>query len=152
VGKLTARLVCYPPGLMTFTRACRTFLCCLAVSSGVAAQEQARPIPVRYREPIQLYSVGLGKFAKPISSKNPEAQAFFNQGFQMMYSFAKPEAVRSFRAAWKSDPDCAICYWGEAWARGSNLNQPMQPEEGPFAYAARRGVATGDAPVAERVA
>ena len=43
----------------------------------------------------------------------------------MMYSFAKPEAVRSFRESWKRDPDCAICYWGEAWAWGSYLNAPM---------------------------
>ena len=43
----------------------------------------------------------------------------------MMYAFAKPEAVRSFREAWKRDPDCAICYWGEAWAWGSYLNAPM---------------------------
>ena len=40
----------------------------------------------------------------------------------MMYAFAKPEAVRSFREAWKRDPNCAICYWGEAWAWGSYLN------------------------------
>ena len=40
----------------------------------------------------------------------------------MMYAFAKAEAVRSFREAWKRDPDCAICYWGEAWAWGSYLN------------------------------
>ncbi len=121
-------------GLMR-NRLCRaTLLSVVVAGSGLLAQEQARPIPVRYREPIQLYSVGLGKFARPISSKNTEAQAFFNQGFQMMYSFAKPEAVRSFRAAWKSDPDCAICYWGEAWAWGSYLNQPMNAEEAPFAY------------------
>ena len=42
----------------------------------------------------------------------------FQAGFQMMYAFAKPEAGRSFREAWKRDPDCAICYWGEAWAIG----------------------------------
>ena len=65
-----------------------------------------------------------------------EAQAFFDQGFQMMYAFAKPEAVRSFREAWKRDPDCAICYWGEAWAWGSYLNAPMNAEEAPHAYAA----------------
>jgi tetratricopeptide (TPR) repeat protein len=100
------------------------------------AEQTAPPLPVRYREPIQLYQTGLGKFSRPISSPNPEAQAFFNQGFQMMYSFAKPEAVRSFRAAWKSDPDCAICYWGEAWAWGSYLNSPMNETESPFAYAA----------------
>ena len=54
----------------------------------------------------------------------------------MMYSFAKPEAVRSFREAWKRDPECAICYWGEAWAWGSYLNAPMNAEEAPHAYAA----------------
>jgi tetratricopeptide (TPR) repeat protein len=54
----------------------------------------------------------------------------------MMYAFAKPEAVRSFREAWKRDPDCAICYWGEAWAWGSYLNAPMNAEEAPGAYAA----------------
>lgn len=86
--------------------------------------------------PIKLYSTGLGTFTRPISSRNPEAQAFFNQGFQMMYSFAKPEAIASFREAWKRDPDCAICYWGEAWAWGSYLNAPMSAAEAPAAYAA----------------
>lgn len=90
----------------------------------------------RYKEPIQLYKRGLGTFTRPISSRNAEAQAFFDQGFQMMYSFAKPEAVRSFREAWKRDPDCAICYWGEAWAWGSYLNAPMVDLEAAGAYAA----------------
>jgi tetratricopeptide (TPR) repeat protein len=90
----------------------------------------------RYTEPIQIFKNGLGTFSRPISSKVKEAQAFFDQGFQMMYSFAKPEAVRSFRESWKRDPDCAICYWGEAWAWGSYLNAPMTAEEAPHAYEA----------------
>jgi tetratricopeptide (TPR) repeat protein len=77
-----------------------------------------------------------------MSSSNMEAQAFFDQGFQMMYSFAKPEAVRSFREAWKRDADCAICYWGEAWAWGSYLNAPMTADEAPHAYAAARKALT----------
>ena len=79
---------------------------------------------------------GSGTFTKPISTKNKEAQAFFDQGFQMMYAFAKPEAVRSFRESWKRDGDCAICYWGEAWAWGSYLNGAMTAEESPYAFAA----------------
>ena len=75
-------------------------------------------------------------FHRPISSKNKEAQAFFNQGFQMMYAFARLDAIRSFREAWKRDPDCAICYWGEGWAWGSYLNGPMSADQSPFAYAA----------------
>jgi len=101
---------------------------------------QATPPPQslqqRYTAPIELFKNGLGSFTKPISTKNKEAQAFFDQGFQMMYAFAKPEAVRSFRESWKRDGDCAICYWGEAWAWGSYLNGPMSAEESPYAFAA----------------
>src|SRR5689334_7968952 len=96
----------------------------------------ARSVFDRYTEPIQFFKTGLGDFKKPISTKNTEAQAYFNQGFQMMYAFAKGEAVRSFRESWKRDPECAICYWGEAWAWGSYLNAPMTAEEAPHAYTA----------------
>ena len=93
-------------------------------------------VPERYADPIPLYKVGLGPFKRPISSTNAEAQAFFDQGMQMEFAFDKVDAVRSFREAWKRDPDCAICYWGEAWAWGSYLNAPMSLEESPHAYAA----------------
>ena len=99
-------------------------------------QHDPGPLPKYVSEPIALFKVGLGPFTRKISSSNPEAQAFFDQGFQMEYAFAKLDAVRSFREAWKRDPNCAICYWGEAWAWGSYLNGPMSAEQSPFAYAA----------------
>ena len=112
---------------------------CLALAAAAAAQTpQPRSLYDRYTEPMRIFNTGLGTFTKPISSASKEAQSFFDQGFQMMYAFAKPEAVRSFREAWKRDPDCAICYWGEAWAWGSYLNAPMSAEEAPHAYAAAR--------------
>jgi tetratricopeptide (TPR) repeat protein len=111
--------------------------CLLIVALSLAAHAQApRSLYDRYTEPIQIFQTGLGTFTKPISSTNRDAQAFFDQGFQMMYAFAKPEAVRSFRESWKRDPSCAICYWGEAWAWGSYLNAPMNADESPHAYAA----------------
>src|SRR3954468_15862015 len=109
----------------------------LAVTSSAFGQPPAPPtLFERYSAPIGIFHNGLGTFTRPMSSKVKEAQAYFDQGFQMMWSFAKPEAVRSFREAWKRDPDCAICYWGEAWAWGSYLNAPMTAEEAPHAYAA----------------
>jgi hypothetical protein len=54
----------------------------------------------------------------------------------MQYAFARLDAICSFREAWKRDPDCAICYWGEGWAWGSYLNGPMSADQSPFAYAA----------------
>ena len=93
-------------------------------------------LPPQVAQPIPLYRIGLGSFSRKISSPNREAQAYFDQGFQLMYAFGKYDAIRSFRAAWTRDPECAICYWGEAWAWGSNLNQVISTEDAPFAYAA----------------
>ncbi len=86
--------------------------------------------------PIALFPKELGNFTRPISSSNPQAKAYFNQGFQLMYAFDKWDAMRSFKEAEKRDPTCAICFWGEAWSWGSFLNGPMQPEESPMAFAA----------------
>ena len=106
------------------------------VPAAASAAGAAKPLFERYTAPIELYKNGLGTFTRKMSSASPDAQAFFNQGFQMMWAFAKGEAVRSFREAWKRDPACAICYWGEAWAWGSYLNAPMTADEAPHAYAA----------------
>ncbi len=108
-------------------------LWCL-VAPGLAAQ--GGPASWIASEPVPLYKTGLGTFTRPISSRVPGTQAYFDQGLQMMFSFAKREAVLSFRESWKRDSDCAICYWGEAWAWGSYLNAPMSPSESPHAYAA----------------
>jgi tetratricopeptide (TPR) repeat protein len=109
-----------------------------AAGAAVAQPRPSEPasLPPFVAEPIPLYKVGLGTFSRKISSSNAEAQAYFDQGFQLMYALGKYDAVRSFREAWKRDPECAICYWGEAWAWGSNLNQVITPVDAPFAYAA----------------
>jgi len=54
-------------------------------------------LPKNFNEPMKLFPRALGKFTRPISSKNPEAQAYFDQGFQLMYAFGKQDAARSFR-------------------------------------------------------
>ncbi len=115
-----------------------TILAVLASVSLVSAQQHdmGGGLPKQFDEPIPLFTVGLGPFTRTISSADPEAQAYFTQGFQMMYAFAKMDGTRSFREAWKRDPTCAICYWGEAWSWGSYLNGPMTAAEAPHAYAA----------------
>ena len=40
----------------------------------------------------------------------------------MAFAFNHSESVRSFKAAQRLDPNCAICFWGEALARGPNIN------------------------------
>ena len=109
----------------------------LAAAHPAAAQEAAdASLPESFDEPMPLRTSSLGSFTRPISSDNAEAKQLFDQGFQLMYAFAKVDAARSFREAHKHDPDCAICYWGEAWTWGSYLNGPMRADEAPRAYAA----------------
>ena len=100
------------------------------------AGESSAELPESFSEPMPLFETALGDHHHTISSDDEMAQAYFDQGFRLMYAFGKEDAVRSFREAWKQDPDCAICYWGEAWAWGSYLNGPMRPFEAPHAYAA----------------
>lgn len=80
----------------------------------------------------------LGDHHHPISTPNPTAQRYFDQGVRLYYAFNHQEATRAFREAARHDPDCAMCYWGVALAFGPNINLPMDEASGAEAYAAIR--------------
>ena len=65
---------------------------------------------------------GLGDINHPVTTNNPEAQKFFNQGLAYIYAFNHEEAVKSFKQAIQLDPNLAMAYWGIALAMGSNYN------------------------------
>jgi len=79
---------------------------------------------------------GLGSITYKITTANERAQAYFDQGLRLAYAFNHGEAQRAFRMAQKLDPDCAMCFWGEALVLGPNINLPMQEEAFAPAYAA----------------
>lgn len=72
----------------------------------------------------------------PISTKNKEAQKYFNQGLALAYGFNHAEAARSFYYATKLDPKCAMCFWGFAYVLGPNYNAGMEPDNYERAYKA----------------
>ncbi|MDH3205992.1 MAG: hypothetical protein OEO79_05235 [Gemmatimonadota bacterium] len=78
----------------------------------------------------------LGDYQYPVSTSVPLAQQYFDQGLRLYYAFNHAEAIRSFGAAQRLDPDCAMCWWGEAIAWGPNINLPMDSASGVAAYAA----------------
>jgi len=88
-----------------------------------------------FQAPIDLIPSALGPHAWKISTSSEQAQAYFNQGLQLRYAFNVNDSARSFREAHLADPDCAMCYWGEAFALGSFLNGGMSAEKAPFARA-----------------
>lgn len=79
---------------------------------------------------------GLGSIAYKVTTANEKAQAYFDQGLRLAYAFNHGEAQRAFRKAQKLDPDCAMCFWGEAYVLGPNINLPMQEDAVAPAYAA----------------
>ena len=65
---------------------------------------------------------GMGKHHHPISTDNANVQRYFDQGLVLSFAFNHAESARSFRAAQTLDPECAMCFWGEALALGPNIN------------------------------
>src|SRR5262245_49513389 len=65
---------------------------------------------------------GMGDYHRTIDTKDRGAQRYFDQGMVLAFGFNHAEAIRSFRAAQKLDPTCAMCFWGEALATGPNIN------------------------------
>ena len=48
---------------------------------------------------------------------------WFDRGLLQCYGFNHGEAVRCFRRALEADSDCAMAYWGVAYALGPNYNK-----------------------------
>ena len=94
---------------------------------------------------------GMGEYQRSITTADPGAQRYFNQGMVLAFGFNHAESIRSFRAAQRLDPNCAMCFWGEALATGPNINVTangkavMSEAEQAAAYAAlQRAVALKD--------
>ena len=100
---------------------------CAGCSTSSAPESAAPKTP--------LYD-NLGHYHHEITTASPEAQRYFDQGLTLAYAFNHAEAIRSFRQAAALDPDCAMCYWGVAYALGPNINAPLTPEQAMEAYSA----------------
>ncbi len=83
--------------------------------------------PVWAQKPPFLMT-GLSSLHHPVSTTNPEAQQFFDQGLRLVYAFNHEEAARSFHRAAELDPQLGMAWWGVALAVGPNYNLPVDPE------------------------
>ena len=80
------------------------FVLALALSAPVFAQEHAVPTKAK----TATLMAGLGEWRHPVSTKNAQAQAFFDQGLRLIYAFNHDEAARSFQHARELDPKLAV--------------------------------------------
>ncbi len=106
----------------------------LVAAGDAAAQGASAPT-------VPLLEAVTGDYTRTIDTDVPLAQAYFDQGMQMVYAFTLPVAIRSFEEAQRQDPDCAVCFWGEAKARGPFLNGRLtNANAGPAYEAAQRAL------------
>src|SRR5215510_8468278 len=96
-------------------------LTALCVSCG-KQNEQAKP------EASTPLFEDLGAYHRTVTA-NEQAQKYFDQGLRFIYGFNHDEAERAFREAARLDPNCAMAWWGVAYALGPNYNLPMAPEQ-----------------------
>ncbi len=93
---------------------------------------------------------GLSNLHHPVSTKNAEAQQFFDQGLRLVYAFNHQEAARSFNRAAELDPKLAMAWWGVALAVGPNYNLPVDPDHEKIAadaVAKARDLSAGASPI-----
>ncbi len=66
----------------------------------------------------------LGTYSRPITTKSPDAQVWFDRGLNWVFAFNHEEAIACFGKALEHDPGCAMAHWGIAYAAGPNYNLP----------------------------
>lgn len=113
---------------------------CLAVVLAAACQPDAAraPEPLQVQAPL-LERIGNARLV--ITTAEPLAQQFFDQGLRLAYAFDYAEALRAFTEAARLDPQCAMCAWGMAYSVGPNINNPGRPADPRAAEYARRALA-----------
>ena len=75
---------------------------------------------------MMSYEFDLGSYSRPITTSSPEAQLWFDRGLLWTYGFNHEEAVFCFKQSADADPNCAMAYWGIAYAMGPNYNKPWE--------------------------
>ena len=78
------------------------------------------------RQEVPLFE-GLGPHRRPITTRSPKAQQYFDQGLNLLFGFNHGASVRSFQEAARLDPECAMAHWGVALASGPHINLPLVP-------------------------
>jgi len=85
---------------------------------------------------------GIGQHHHAISTKNSEAQRYFDQGLTLVFAFNHEEAARAFRRASELDPQAAMPLWGVALALGPCINLDVDPAHEKAAYEAAQKALT----------
>ena len=96
------------------------FIIFLSFLISSCSQEEVIEVPLE--EALAVLVPGSGSYSRTISTQNPHAQTFFDQGLRFAWGFYFPESIASYQEASLLDPDHPMPFWGMAHAMGPNPN------------------------------
>ena len=77
---------------------------------------------------------GLGSYSFEITTRNRDAQRWFDQALMLTFGFNHDAAERSYLKAAELDPQCAMCWWGASLVLGPHVNAAMDPADNSKAW------------------
>ncbi|HET7437454.1 MAG TPA: hypothetical protein VFN10_22310 [Thermoanaerobaculia bacterium] len=104
----------------------------LLIPAAAFAQEHEHAM--EHAAPPPALEQGLSDLHHAVTTKNADAQRYFDQGLRYVYAFNHEQAVASFQHAAMLDPDLAMAHWGAALALGPNINLDVDPDREKQAY------------------
>ena len=94
--------------------------CCAAWSAAQNSSGTSQPAEACHSDDR------LGDLHHPVSTKNPQAQQFFDQGLRLIYAFNHDEAARSFQRADRTRPQARHGLLGSGRGRRAELQRSRQ--------------------------
>lgn len=90
---------------------------CMGMGAAMPPMDGMHAIPPPEQLPVPIHMTGIGNSHITIKA-SVEAQAWFDQGLSLLHDFWDYESAKAFEQAIRTDPSCAMCYWGLAQAEG----------------------------------
>jgi tetratricopeptide (TPR) repeat protein len=104
---------------------------CLSLSAQTKSPDLCVPPPSGTAPALPAHIMtGQGTVHFAITTSNPKAQEFFDQGLAQLHSFWAVEAERSFLQAAELDPEAAMPWWGVAMISAGDYRPRHQLEQG----------------------
>jgi tetratricopeptide (TPR) repeat protein len=108
----------------------------LASSQTTHSMADMQPVPPPEQLPVAVKMEGIGNSHITIRA-TADAQAWFDQGLNLLHDFWDYESQKAFEQSVRVDPQCAMCWWGLAQAEGLHHSPSWSYAKTALAAAAR---------------
>ena len=132
----------------------QTFIVLLLCNIPAYSQHENHQMPEMLETKPMALLPDKGFVHRKVSTRNREAQAYFDQGLSLYYAFNDGDAARSFERAAELDPQLAIAQWGVALAKFPRQTGGGNPDDEKRLKEAREAINKAmamNAPPGERI-